>query len=184
MHIGSDLHRGRVMSFVAQILAVPLAAVFWVTAATATGALLPAPRGPVVLTVTGAISQRNGPEGVAFDQAMLEALGSRTIETSTIWTDGVQEFRGVPLAWLMEALGARGDRIQALAVTDFSVTIPQEDWTEDGPIVAYERNGVRMTLRNGGPLWVIYPFDANPDFRSEITYFRSVWQLNRIVVVD
>ena len=41
-----------------------------------------------------------------------------------------------------------------------------------------------MTLRDKGPLWVIYPFDDDPRYRSETVYFRSIWQLNRIIVMD
>jgi len=36
---------------------------------------LPRPAGPVILTVTGAISITNAPGKAEFDQAMLEALG-------------------------------------------------------------------------------------------------------------
>lgn len=172
------------MPLAAFFAAAPAAFLIWCSAALATGGPFPVPQGPVLLTVSGAISAQNAPDGVALDRDMLEALGSRTIETSTIWTDGVQQFRGVPLSRLMDALGAQGDRILAHAVTDYCVWIPADDWDEDGPIVAYERNGEDMTLRDKGPLWVIYPFDDDPRYRSETVYFRSIWQLNRIIVMD
>lgn len=140
------------------------------------------PEGPVLLTVSGNIALRNGPDGARLDRDMLELLGSRTIETTTIWTDGVQHFRGVPLGRLLRALGAQGDHILARSVTEFTVTIPASDWHDDGPIIAFERNGVPMSLRDKGPLWVIYPFDSSPRFRSETIYFRSIWQLDSITV--
>jgi hypothetical protein len=39
-----------------------------------------------------------------------------------------------------------------------------------------------MSLREKGPLWIIYPFDSSPEYQTELTYSRSIWQLNRIEV--
>jgi hypothetical protein len=44
------------------------------------------------------------------------------------------------------------------------------------------RNGASMTVRDKGPLWIIYPYDARRDYRTEIHYSRSVWQLEQIDV--
>jgi hypothetical protein len=51
-----------------------------------------------------------------------------------------------------------------------------------GPIVAFARNGAPMPLRDKGPLWIVYPYDSNPDYQSELIYSRSIWQLDRIEV--
>ena len=37
-----------------------------------------------------------------------------------------------------------------------------------------------MSRRDKGPLWVIYPYHDNIDYRSETIYSRSIWQLDRI----
>jgi hypothetical protein len=39
-----------------------------------------------------------------------------------------------------------------------------------------------MSLREKGPLWIIYPFDSSPEYQTELIYSRSIWQLNRIEV--
>lgn len=145
---------------------------------------LPPPRGEVILSVTGAISHTNEGDAAKFDLAMLEGMSPVTFETTTTWTDGPQSFTGVPLARLMEAVGAKGTRIQAAAVNDYSVEIPRGDWVEGGPIVAYLNNGAPMSIRDKGPLWIVYPYDANPDYQSEVIYSRSIWQLDRIVVKE
>ena len=145
---------------------------------------LPAPTGEVLLTVTGAISHANDGDAAKFDLAMLESLSPVTFETTTTWTDGPQSFTGVPLARLMRAVGAGGARLQATAINDYSVEIPREDWVEGGPIVAYLNNGAPMSIRDKGPLWIVYPYDAKPDYQSEVIYSRSIWQLDRIVVKD
>ena len=93
-------------------------------------------------------------------------------------------FTGVTLENLMETVGATADMIKATAINDYAVDIPRSDWIASGPIVAYEQNGAGMSLRDKGPLWVVYPYDANSDYQSEVIYSRSIWQLDRIVVTD
>jgi hypothetical protein len=145
---------------------------------------LPAPEGEPMLTITGKISQTNDGEAAVFDLAMLEAMETVTFTTTTIWTDGPQEFTGVPLGVLMEAVGAEGDTIKATAINDYAVDITREDWSVEGPIVAYRNHGELMAVRHKGPLWVVWPFDMNADFQTEQIYSKSIWQLDRIVVVD
>lgn len=144
---------------------------------------LDAPAGPVLLTVSGAIENSNTSNGdAAFDREMLQALGAETIETTTIWTEGKQSFEGVSLQVLMDAVGATGSNLKATAINDYSVEIPAEDWVENGPIVAYSNNGEEMSVRDKGPLWVVYPYDSSPNYQTEVIYSRSIWQLDRIIV--
>ena len=140
------------------------------------------PAGEVVLTVSGQIAQTNAPDGAALDVAALEAMGPVEFETSTIWTDGVQTFRGVPLVTLMERLGAEGEVIAASALNDYTIEIPLTDAVEGGPIVAFEQNGKLLSVRDKGPLWIVYPYDLRTDYQSEVIYARSIWQLARIEV--
>ena len=143
---------------------------------------LPAPQGEVVLTVTGDIALSNSPEGATLDIPALEAMDPVEFETSTIWTDGPQTFRGVPLATLMKRLGAEGDVIAASALNDYTVEIPMQDAVPDGPIIAFEQNGKQLSVRDKGPLWIVYPYDDRTDYQSEVVYARSIWQLARIEV--
>ncbi len=140
------------------------------------------PQGAVLLTVSGDVPETNSPEGAAFDLHMLEALGTTSFTTTTIWTEGPQRFTGVSLHDLVSALGLSEGKLRAVAINDYSAEIPVEDAVPDGPIIAWARNGSLMSVRDKGPLWVVYPYDLNPDYRSEIIFARSIWQLNRIVV--
>lgn len=123
-------------------------------------------------------------EEKAYDLAALEALGPETIETSTIWTEGIQTFTGVPLWALVDDLGIDSGTLRAMAVNDYTIEIPVSDAVENGPILAYLRNGATMSVRDKGPIWVVYPYDENPKYQSEVIYSRSIWQLNRIAVGD
>lgn len=141
---------------------------------------LPTPSEDVVLTVTGRIAETNG-DGVAlFDLPMLYEMGATQIETTTIWTEGPQVFEGVPLVDLIAALGAEGSVIAASALNDYTVEIPLSDIIPGGPILAYAQNGEPLSVRDKGPLWVIYPYDDKAEYQSEVIYARSIWQVKRM----
>lgn len=143
---------------------------------------LEAPSGPVLLTVTGDIARSNGEGAARFDMAMLQALPARSFATTTIWTEGKQEFVGVSLDVLLAYLGIREGNLRASAVNDYAVSIPVSVATPSGPMLAYLRNGEEMSRRDKGPLWIVFPYDDSEAFRSETVYSMSIWQLDRINV--
>ena len=151
--------------------------VWLVTATAASAEALPVPRQDVVLTVEGRIGVTNTPEGAAFDLAMLESLDPVEFKTTTIWTEGPQSFRGVPLSRLISELRAEGTTILASALNDYTVEIPVTDAVEGGPILAFEQNGERLSVRDKGPLWIVYPYDSTPDYQTVVIYARSIWQV-------
>lgn len=156
------------------------ATLFVVLATPGYGADLAAPQGDVLLTVSGNIGVTNADGAAALDRDLLEAMPSTTIITSTIWTEGVHSFQGVSLKDLIEALDLKGKSLRATAVNDYAIQIPLTDAVTGGPIIAYRIDGNEMSLRDKGPLWVIYPYDANSDYRKEVIYSRSIWQLDRL----
>ncbi|TNF19230.1 MAG: oxidoreductase [Rhodobacteraceae bacterium] len=140
------------------------------------------PEGPVILTVSGAIAHHNAGDEARFDLDMLRALDAREVTTSTIWTEGAIRFTGVSLDVLLAHVGASGSTVAARAINDYTVEIPASDATPEGALLAYGMNGAPMSRRDKGPLWVIYPFDASVDYRSEVIYSRSIWQLDRMEI--
>lgn len=142
-----------------------------------------APSGDVLLTVTGDISATNAGDALLLDREMLMALPSTTFETSTIWTDGVHSFTGVSLADLGQALDLESGTLIATAINDYTVEISLTEAVEGGPIIAYLMDGATMSVRDKGPLWIVYPYDSNAAYRTEVTYSRSIWQLDRLEVV-
>lgn len=141
-----------------------------------------APTEEVVLVVSGEIAVTNQGDTAAFDRAMLEELGGDIIVTSTLWTDGVSEFEGVKLSKLAELLGIESGVFVGFAINDYSADIPVSDAFDYQPIIAYKRDGQFMSVRDKGPLWIIYPYDLDPETNTELIYSRSIWQLDRLVV--
>lgn len=160
-----------------------LATAFVLTAASGPAARaedFAAATGDVILTVTGKIASTNAEGQVALDEAQLAALPQTSFTTTTTWTDGPQTFQGVLLKDLIAASGATGSTITLTAANDYSISMPMADVASDGPLLAYLMNGKPMTLRDKGPVWMVYPYDANEAYRTEEIYSRSIWQLTTI----
>lgn len=165
------------------IQALAVAAIAFLALDTSAALALEPTEGEVVLTVTGDISQANSRDAARFDIAMLEKIGTVTFETTTIWTEGVQTFTGVEIVDLLDVLGVEAGTLRASAVNDYAVDIPVSDAVRGGPIIAFRRNGEPMSLREKGPLWIVYPYDVSPEYQAEEIYSRSIWQLDRIEVL-
>jgi hypothetical protein len=160
--------------------AIALEGLFFATSLSAGAAELPKPKGEVILTMAGTIAAMNNEGRAEFDMDMLQTLPVTTFKTTTTWTEGVNTFTGVSLKALLAAVGAQGTIAKAIALNDYAVEIPVSDAVVDGPIVAYAMDGKPMPVRDKGPLWIVYPYDANAAYRTEAVYSKSIWQLSRI----
>jgi hypothetical protein len=136
------------------------------------------PQGAVVLTISG-----SGIEGeIKFDMAMLAALPQHSFSTKTPWYPTARKFTGPRLRDVLAAAGAKGQLIEAIAINDYKVDIPFEDARRHNLIVARLVDDKPMALRDKGPLFIIYPFDADPQLRNSVFYSRSAWQLKALRV--
>lgn len=136
---------------------------------------LPQPTGEVLLVVTGNIGNTNVGGEARFDRQMLESLGTTQLVTRTPWHSQRTVFEGVRADRLMGAVEARGEAVHATAANDYRVTIPLSDFAAHNVLLAMRIDNQDLTLRTKGPIWMIYPDDAElPDGeRSE----RMIWQL-------
>lgn len=159
-------------------------ALSWALAVPAMGQSLPAPKGEIILTITGDIKNTNAEGAAVFDLEMLQSLPAHEFDTETIWTEGTHTFSGVSLGTLLKAVGAEGVAIRATALNDYAVEIPMTDATDGSALIAYHFDGAEMSVREKGPLWVVYPYSSNAKYRSEVIYSRSIWQLDRLEVID
>ncbi len=140
------------------------------------------PGGPVLLTVQGSIANTND-EGVAhFDLQMIDALLQHTTTAQTPWYDDVESFSGPLGQAILDEVGATGTMVTVTALNDYSAEIPIKDFAEHAVIFATRINGETLSIRDKGPLFVIYPFDTEPDLYNEVYFGRSVWQVSSITV--
>jgi len=143
---------------------------------------LDSPQGRVILTIEGNITHTNEEGRAVFDRDMLERLIQHTTLTSTPWTEGVTEFTGPLGSALLEAVGSKGSTMKVIAINDYVVEVPVEDFLSHPVILAMKANGEYLRVRDKGPLFIIYPFDDDADLNNEVYYSRSSWQIARIEI--
>ena len=142
---------------------------------------LEAPAGKVVLTISGALANTNDNGAASFDQALLQTLPQHSFSTKTPWYAQPRKYSGVLLVDLLAAVGARpGVSIKAVALNDYRVDIPADDLTRQGAMLAYLLDDKPMSVREKGPLVIIYPFDDKPELRTAVHYSRAIWQLRTL----
>jgi hypothetical protein len=69
----------------------------------------------------------------------------------------------------------------ASALNDYKATIPFSDLDEYPVLLALSQNGAAMSVRDKGPIWMIYP-DPEPsgEFVHQHRNAKMVWQLERL----
>ncbi len=160
-----------------------LSAFFLIYVLTANAFALDAPTGTVILKVGGTVAATNAKDEKAhFDLKMLENFPKTTIKTETPWIDGVTTFEGVLLRDIIAEVRGSGTVLKAIALNDYAVDIPFEDFQKYDVIIAYKNNGKYMNLRNKGPLWIIYPWSQNEELKVETYHSRSIWQLSELEI--
>lgn len=145
-------------------------------------AALGKPRGRVILSIGGRIAVKNAGDAADFDMAMLAALPQHSFTTRTPWHEGPRKFTGPLLRDLLDAVGASGSTLQAVALNDYKVALPVADCRTYPVLLARLLDDRPMAVRDKGPLFIIYPFDSDAALRSERYYSRSAWQLRRLEV--
>ncbi|MGM9513048.1 molybdopterin-dependent oxidoreductase [Roseateles sp. DB2] len=143
---------------------------------------LDSPKGRVVLTISGAGLKANQDGRVAFDMDMLAALPQRSITVNTPWYPAARKFTGPLLRDVLALAGARGSSIEAHALNDYRVSIPMDDVLQHPVILARLMDDQPMSVRDKGPLFIIYPFDDDRRLRTSLYYSRCAWQLKALEI--
>jgi hypothetical protein len=149
-------------------------------------ALLPpaASAAPLTLDVQGMIGRTNDVDHNVYhiSETELLKLPVHTITTSTTWTPK-STFSGPLLGDVLKVVDARADDIELRTIDDYSYTVSAREAERYGAILAYSMNGVRLTVSNFGPLFLIYPRDAYPsELTGSAAEAKFVWQIKGMVV--
>jgi hypothetical protein len=114
---------------------------------------------------------------------MLDAMASRTTTAETPWFDKVHTFEGPLLSAVLDAARAEGKALRVRAINGYEAIIPMEDVERYPIILATRIDGKVLSVRDKGPVFVIYPFDTSPELYNEVYYTRSVWQVETMEVL-
>lgn len=143
---------------------------------------LDAPEGEVQLVISGNLQLTNAEDSdgnpiAKLDMAMLEALPVTTVVTKNPWVEERTTYEGVTINTLLEHVGAKSFDFLAEGIDGYTAELRGIDFAKYPIIVAYKREGDYMSIRDLGPLWIIYPFDDYPELDTEYSGVTSVWQL-------
>ena len=119
---------------------------------------------------------QNGPISLTIEQ--FEELAPTThVITSTPWHPQT-DFSGISGANLVRVLGVEGQTLRLTALNDYTVEISVMEMVNSGLILATRMDGELLTVKNKGPIFLVYPFDSNPEkYRTEEHFGRSIWQV-------
>jgi hypothetical protein len=120
-------------------------------------------------------------ERVALSLDELAAMPQTTVATENEFTDGVVAYRGPLVRDVLSRLGLDAlDEVRFVAANDYYVDIPTSDFTEYDVILAMEADGERLSRREKGPLWLMYPISDHSELKNPIYLRRLIWQVVRI----
>ncbi|UWU23043.1 hypothetical protein N2601_08885 [Rhizobium sp. CB3060] len=138
----------------------------------------------VFLTISGNIGKTTNGAKNAYEMSEREflALPTSTVTTSTPWTPR-SDFVGPLLSRVLGEVDAKGKKLRLVALDDFSVKVDADYLEKYGTILATSKSGIRLTIRDFGPVFVMYPRDS---FKNELDTPAAasylVWQLCGIEV--
>lgn len=131
-----------------------------------------------ILVVSGLVAA--GQER-SFTRDEFEGMGVSSLTTRTPWNQDPVEFSGVKLSTFLKQVGATGRVLRVTALNDYVTNIPVDDVKYD-PILATRRGGKQMSVRDKGPIFIIYPFDEDKSLNSELYFSRCAWQVKAIQI--
>lgn len=130
------------------------------------------------LTITGAVP---GGSVTLTDEQLLALPQHELTEQPTSFPEPLK-FKGPYLADVLKLAGATGSDLTAYATDDYKVEISVKEIADHDPILAIEKNGVRMPPDDFGPYFVMWPFKEKPEIDNEAYQAKAIWQLVKIEV--
>ncbi len=129
------------------------------------------------------LSLTNASDGtiVELTEDELLAMEQFTVFTENEFVDGLAEFTG-PLARDVIALlnASEIETLKLTAVNDYAVEVPMSDILDYDVIFAMSQNGTMFSIRDKGPIWVIYPMSENVELQDRVYNDRLIWQLVKV----
>jgi hypothetical protein len=135
----------------------------------AAGEKISAPKGEVVLTVTGDIGTANKGNRLELDLASLEKMRRVRVEAAEPFLKRRVTFEGVLLADLLEVAGVpdSASKVSLTALDDYKVDFKVSDVRSSQMLLATKADGKHMPVDRSGPIRIVFPDSStlgrNPD---------------------
>jgi hypothetical protein len=120
-------------------------------------------------------------ETLEFTLDELAALPQVTIVTENEFSDGPVTYKGPLVRDVLEHLALdQADTLRFIAANDYFVEIPTSDFRRFNVILAMEADGKKLSRREKGPLWLMYPISDHAELQDPLYIHRLIWQVVRI----
>jgi hypothetical protein len=138
---------------------------------------VPALAGAAALELVGTDQQ----EMLELSLDELAAMPQVTVATENEFSDGIVDYRGPLVRDVLARLGLDElETVRFIAANDYYVDIPTSDFRDFDAILAMEADGERLSRREKGPLWLMYPISDHAELNDPIYLRRLIWQVVRI----
>jgi hypothetical protein len=118
---------------------------------------------------------------IEYTDEEILALEQVEITTDNDYVDDTAVFSGPRLRDVFgdQEIGSE-DSIRLRALNDYSTEMPASEALDYDVILALSMNGERLSVRDKGPIWVIYPMSEHEELREPRYNDRLVWQLSSV----
>jgi hypothetical protein len=142
---------------------------------------VPAPVGKPVLTLKGAVTNRNDGAAVVFDLRTLEAMATATLSTFEPFVKKDMTFTGVPMADLLARAGiaSGATRVRLQALDDYKVELSVADFADRRVLLATKADGASIPVAKGGPIRLVFPADSTVGKNRDLW----IWSVDAMTVL-
>lgn len=119
-------------------------------------------------------------ETIELTKDQLLAFDQVEVVTKNEFIDGEATFVGPLVRDVLELLEADVEMLRFTAINDYSIDIPVSDFDSYNVIFALSQDGEMFSIRDKGPIWVIYPMSENVELQDRMYNDRLIWQLAKV----
>lgn len=127
------------------------------------------------------VAALDGNNSRTLSEADLLALPQVEVRTVNEFVDGLRTFSG-PLARdvLMSSGAGEVSEVVLTAANDYQIEVNAAEFFTYDVILALSMDGVPLSRRDKGPIWMIYPMSDFAELRDPVYNSRLIWQLVRM----
>jgi hypothetical protein len=128
-----------------------------------------------------ALTLVNGTQVLELSIDDLAAMPQTPVNTENEFVDGKVAYRGPLVRDVLARVGLdKADNVRFVAANDYYVDIPTQNFRDYDAILAIEADGVRLSRRDKGPVWLMYPISDFTELQDPIYSRRLIWQVVKI----
>jgi hypothetical protein len=127
------------------------------------------------------LTLKRGPEILELTIEDLIDLPQHTVVTTNEFTNAPVAYSGPLARDVLELLALdRLAEVRFVAINDYFIDIPTDELHRYDVVLALEADGQRLSRRDKGPLWLMYPISDHPELAGPVHNARLIWQVVRV----